>query len=121
MIRMFFLGLMLSATPAIADDDWVIGFLTQVSACWSPGVMSTEAYNTSIVMAFEMRPDKHPIASSLRLSSFDGGTAEHATEVFDRARRAILRCSGFGYDLPEDQYELWQSIEITFDPRQMRR
>ena len=40
--------------------------------------------------------------------------------AFQAARRAILRCQETGYSLPPDKYEQWKTIEMTFNPEQMR-
>lgn len=43
-----------------------------------------------------------------------------ATQAFEAARRAILRCGATGYDLPAEKYGQWRDIEMTFNPEKMR-
>ena len=38
----------------------------------------------------------------------------------EAARRAIIRCSRDGYQLPPDKYAHWRDIEMTFNPERMR-
>jgi len=32
----------------------------------------------------------------------------------------VIRCGASGYDLPEESYDHWRVIEITFNPEEMR-
>jgi len=122
MIRAVLFGVLVSAPAAnAAEDDWISDFSNQVSACWSTGAMSDRAQSTTIVMAFDMRPDRRPDTGSMEMLSFDGGDAGHAAEVFRSARFAVIRCAGDGYALPADQYEFWHRIEMTIDPMQMEQ
>ena len=104
----------------LSDGD-KSGFLRQIGNCWNTGTLSTGAQNTIIVMVFDMTPDGRPVSDSVRLSSFNGGTSTDADAAFQTARRALIRCTGEGYDLPRDQYDLWQRVELTVDPTQMRQ
>ncbi|PVA05808.1 cell envelope biogenesis protein TolA [Thalassorhabdomicrobium marinisediminis] len=97
------------------------GFLRQIGRCWNLGAASTGAQNTIIVMSFSMTPDAKPVSDSFDLVSFTDGTAADAQIAFDAARRAIIRCTSDGYDLPREQYNLWQYVELTVDPTAMRQ
>jgi len=98
------------------------GFLRQIGNCWNTGTLSTGAQNTIIDMVFDMTPDGHPVAASVRLDKFFGGNAGDADAALQAARRALLRCSGdTGYDLPRDQYAQWQRVILTVDPTAMRQ
>lgn len=98
------------------------GFLRQIGNCWNTGTLSTGAQNTIIEMAFDMTPDGRPVSGTIRLDGFTGGSASDADAAFQTARRALLRCTGdSGYDLPRDQYELWQRVILTVDPTSMRQ
>lgn len=97
------------------------GFLRQIGNCWNTGSLSTGAQNTIIIMGFDMTPDGRPVSGSVRLNSFTGGTSADAEAAFATARRALIRCTDEGYNLPRDQYELWQRVELTVDPTQMRQ
>lgn len=105
----------------LSDGD-KSGFLRQIGNCWNTGSLSTGAQNTVIVMVFDMTPDGRPVANSIQLQSYSGGTVTDADAAFATARRALLRCTGdSGYDLPREQFELWSRVELTVDPTRMRQ
>ncbi|MBD3663865.1 energy transducer TonB [Sulfitobacter aestuariivivens] len=91
-----------------------------VKECWNVGSMSSEALRTIVVVGVQMNRDGTPIGNTIRLLSSTGGSDAAARQGFETARRAILRCGGKGFDLPDEKYGQWQSIEITFDPRKMQ-
>lgn len=91
-----------------------------VASCWNLGALSTEAMATTIEVGFDMKRDGKPEAGSIRLLSHRGGSAAAAQQAFQAARRAIIRCGANGYDLPEDKYDHWREVVITFDPSSMR-
>ncbi|MEM6303885.1 MAG: energy transducer TonB [Pseudomonadota bacterium] len=91
-----------------------------IKACWNVGSMSSEALRTIVVVGLDMNRDGTPIGSTIRLLSHSGGSAGAARQGFETARRAILRCGARGFELPDEKYSQWQSIEITFDPRKMQ-
>ena len=91
-----------------------------VSSCWNLGALSTEAMATVITVAFDMARDGKPDAGSIRLLSHTGGSDAAANQAFQAARRAIIRCGVNGYDLPDEKYDHWRQIEITFNPDNMR-
>ncbi len=101
--------------------DWKDQFTQDVSRCWATGAVSTGVQNTIIEIAFDMTPDGGPVSGSVRLVGFSGGSAADADAAFQAARRALLRCSGAGYDLPREQYDQWQRVILTVDPTVMRQ
>lgn len=90
-----------------------------VSKCWNIGSLSTEALGTTVVVGVEMNQDGTPVAQSIRMLSAIGGSDAAAKRVFDSARRAIIRCGARGFNLPQEKYSQWRTIEMTFDPRKM--
>jgi hypothetical protein len=92
----------------------------QVKQCWNVGSLSTDALQTTVVVAFEMTQDAKPVTSSINMLSSSGGTSSSARQAYDAARRAIIRCGTKGYDLPVDKYDQWREVEITFNPENMR-
>jgi hypothetical protein len=97
------------------------GFLRQIGNCWNVGATSTGALNTVVEMSFSMTLDAKPVQGSFQLISSSGGSANDADTAFEAARRAIIRCTSEGYDLPRDQYEQWQWVILTVDPTAMRQ
>ena len=54
------------------------------------------------------------------MTGYEGGEEGAATQVFEAARRAIIRCSKDGLPLPTDKYDSWKDLELVFDPTGMR-
>lgn len=91
-----------------------------VSACWNIGALSTEAARTTVIVGLQMNQDGTPVIGSIRMLSASGGGDAAARQAFEAAKRAIIRCSSRGYDLPQEKYSQWQDIEMTFDPMRSR-
>ncbi|PWE27062.1 hypothetical protein C4N9_18835 [Pararhodobacter marinus] len=95
------------------------GLRLSVEQCWNVGILSTEALNVVITIAFEMTPDARPVESSIRQVSASGGSAGAQQAAFDAGRQAIVQCGTNGYGLPSDLYDQWRLVEITFNPARM--
>ena len=94
------------------------GLRVAVSQCWNLGSASTDALNTTVVVLVTMSRDGRPEAIDLLSST---GADQNATRIaFEAARRAVIRCGTRGYPLPEEKYDQWREIEMTFDPSNMR-
>ncbi|MFD1193999.1 energy transducer TonB [Seohaeicola saemankumensis] len=91
-----------------------------VQQCWNVGSLSSEALRTTVVVAVSMSEDGRPMNETLRMLSYDGGSADAARQAFESARRAIIRCGANGFNLPRDKYAQWRDIEMTFNPENMR-
>ncbi|MGR3291605.1 MAG: energy transducer TonB [Paracoccaceae bacterium] len=91
-----------------------------VQNCWNVGSLSSEALETTVVVAVSMKRDGRPDTASIRLLSHSGGSNNSALQAFEAGRRAIIRCGINGYDLPLEKYSHWQDIEMTFNPEKMR-
>ncbi|MGB3409136.1 MAG: energy transducer TonB, partial [Jannaschia sp.] len=96
------------------------GLRIAVSACWNLGSLSTEAMRTRVTIAMEMNRDGTPLTNSIRLVGSTGGSQAAAAQAFEAGRRAIVRCGQGGFELPDEKFEQWREIEMTFDPEQMR-
>ena len=96
------------------------GLRVAVSSCWNVGSLSSEALRVTVVVLVDMSPDGKPLSGSIRMTSYEGGSASAAEQAFGAARRAILRCQKDGYNLPADKYDHWRQIEMTFNPEKMR-
>ncbi|QIE40657.1 energy transducer TonB [Rhodobacteraceae bacterium SC52] len=93
------------------------GLRVAVSRCWNFGALGTDAAKVTVVVGMDMALDG--TASNLRLVSQTGGSAGAAQQAYDAARRAVLRCQPFS--LPAEKYDQWRTIEMTFNPDEMRR
>ena len=90
-----------------------------VARCWNVGTLSSEATQTVVVVSLQMNQNATPVTGSIKMDSFEGGSSSSAARVYDAARRAIIRCGANGFNLPQEKYSQWQTIEMTFDPRKM--
>lgn len=104
---------------ATLSDGEIGGFRLAVQGCWDVDVGSQSA-DVTVVVSMSMNPDGTVQQGSIVLESATGGEGRAVDTAFLRARRAIYECQKDGYDLPEDRYELWERVEITFNPKQMR-
>ncbi len=96
------------------------GLRLAVSQCWTvdPG---NPAFEVVVVVGMEMNRDGTVVQNSIRLVSARGGDAGTQEIAYQAARRAVLRCQSGGYSLPEEKYDQWREIEMTFNPEEMRR
>ena len=96
-------------------------FYAAVQQCWNVGSLSASALRTTVTVSVSMTEDARPIGESMRLVSYDGGSAQDARQAFESARRAIIRCGADGFkNLPPDKFNQWRDIELTFNPENMR-
>ncbi|UXX84716.1 energy transducer TonB [Roseovarius pelagicus] len=91
-----------------------------VQQCWNVGSLSSEALNTTVIVAVQMTEDAKPVAGSIRMISASGGSSGAAKQAYEAARRAIIRCGSRGFNLPAEKYGAWRDIEMTFNPEKMR-
>lgn len=90
-----------------------------VQNCWVVDVGS-QAANVTVVVGMSMDLRGKVVPGSLRLVTSKGGEGAAVDTAFQAARRAVLRCQKEGYDLPDEKYEQWKEIEMTFNPKDMR-
>lgn len=88
----------------------------QIQACWNPPPGSLDARDLIVQVRLQLNRD---------------GSVSHDPQVLNRgshpqfqvaaeaARRAIRRCAP--YKMPIAKYDVWQDVEVTFDPREMYR
>jgi hypothetical protein len=89
-----------------------------IRKCWNVGNLSTAATRVKVTIWVDMSPDGKPIPASIKLKSFTDGDDAAATQAFEAARRAILRCGRQGFPVPMDKYDAWRELELNFDGSQ---
>lgn len=94
-------------------------FRAAIHRCWvvDPGSESARVVTT---VAFEMDPEGRVLTDSIVMLRTSGGAEYAIKSAFESARRAILRCQANGYSLPQEKYEQWRYVEMTFNPSEMR-
>jgi hypothetical protein len=91
-----------------------------VERCWNVGSLSSDALQTTVVVAVDMNEDGTPVQASVRMIESTGGTGAGVRQAFEAAKRAILRCGASGFELPVEKYDRWRKIEMVFNPEKMR-
>ena len=95
-------------------------FLVDVRRCWNVGALSTAALQAKVVVRFELSREGKPDVGSIQMTGFEGSSRVVAKQAYETARRAIIRCGATGYKLPIEKYEQWKTVNITFNPENMR-
>lgn len=113
------------ATPSVPSgpplsSGEVDGLIADVRACWNVGALSSEAQRTIVTISVTLGQDGRPDAGSIRMIDSSGGSDASVSQAFEAGRRAILRCGANGFNLPPEKYDQWQTIEMVFNPEQMR-
>ena len=96
------------------------GLRVAIKQCWNLGTLSTAAMAVKVTVRVDVGQDRRPVSASIRMTGSEGGAEAAATQVFEAAKRAIIRCSKDGLPLPSDKYESWKDLELVFDPTGMR-
>ncbi|WP_340301468.1 hypothetical protein [Roseobacter sp. HKCCD5988] len=113
------------ATPSVPSgpplsSGEVDGLIADVRACWNVGALSSDAQRTIVTISVTLGQDGRPDAGSIRMIDSSGGSDASVSQAFEAGRRAILRCGANGFNLPPEKYDQWQTIEMVFNPEQMR-
>jgi hypothetical protein len=90
-----------------------------VQGCWNVGALSSEALAVTVTVGFALDRTARP-TGDVRLIDWTGGSQAAAERAFDTARRAIILCGRDGFPLPDDMFEVWRDVEMTFNPESMR-
>lgn len=96
------------------------GLRFAVQQCWNLGTSSSEALRITVTISVQMSRDGVPQQNSVRMIENSGGSDTAVNRAYEAARRAVLRCGVSGYDLPIESYDHWRTIELTFNPEEMR-
>lgn len=89
----------------------------QMQRCWriDPGAQSAERLRVTVRV--RLRPDG-TLMSPPEFQNVAGlANSPYYRAAAESARRAILECQPF--QLPQEDYELWQDLVLNFDPREM--
>ncbi|MDU8925840.1 energy transducer TonB [Alisedimentitalea sp. MJ-SS2] len=94
------------------------GLIVAIKQCWNVDPYAASGKVTVVVKAELDREGK--IAGTPKFISASGGDQTATNVAFRNARSALIECGRRGFDLPEEKYEQWREIEITFNPEKMR-
>ena len=91
----------------------------QVAPCWNPPTGGRDVRRMTVLIRVSYSRDGR-VTGQPEIVGQTGVTPQNqdfARAFAETARRAVLRCQPL--KLPADMYELWQSVDINFDPEQM--
>ena len=80
-----------------------------IAACWMPDSPDEPVVTLSIRLTREAN------VGEVSLAWAEPDTQDRVQRAYQSARRAVYRCAG-ELDLPDNSYEVWRDIEMTFDP-----
>lgn len=96
------------------------GLKRAIGKCWNVDT-GNRSSDVIVTVSVELSRDGKVKSDTLKMIDGRGGSATAIKSAFEKARRAILICGRNGYDLPQEKYDHWDTIEITFDPKKMRK
>ena len=91
-----------------------------VKTCWNLGTLSSDAMRVTVTVRLSVGQNGVPDGASIQMVGAEGGDAAAAKQIYDTARRAIIRCGKNGFPLPPEKYDTWKDLELVFDPNGMR-
>lgn len=107
--------------PAPADSADIARKLHRIAECWLlPTTESPGSTVPSVTVRFSLDVDGQMVDETLVLVVADPADSPYVTPAFDAVRRAILRCTAQGLDLPRAFHASWRDVELTFDPGAIR-
>lgn len=100
---------------SISQQQMIVGMIRdQISPCWNPPVGASGAEGLDVLVHFGLNADGS-LSSNPRAVNSSNNPAFRA--AVDSASRAVVRCSPL--HLPQQYYEAWKEVTISFDPREM--
>ena len=91
-----------------------------IKPCWNVGFSSTAALSTIVRVRIEFTSEGKPLANGITFEGAEGGDAQSAQQAFETARSAIKKCGARGFNLPKNEFPVWRTLILTFNPAEMR-
>ncbi len=105
-----------SGQAATLSQSEIDALRAQIQACWNPPPGALDARDLIVQVRLQLNRDGSVSAEPQVLNRGSHPQFQVAAEA---ARRAIRRCAP--YKMPIAKYDVWQDVEVTFDPREMYR
>lgn len=109
------LGVPTGSAATLSQSD-IDALRAQIQACWNPPPGALEARELIVDVRLQLNRDGSVSAEPQVMNRASHPQFQVAAEA---ARRAIKRCAP--YKMPIAKYDLWQDVEVRFDPREMYR
>jgi outer membrane biosynthesis protein TonB len=106
----------LHGRAATLSQSEIDALRAQIQQCWNPPVGVLEAQELIVKVQLDLNQDGSLVAEPKLVNNGSNPLFRVAAES---ALRAIKRCAP--YHLPIAKYDVWRSVEVTFDPRDMFR
>jgi hypothetical protein len=97
---------------ATLPEQMIAAFKTQVQKCWNApaGVPNTEKLH--VVLRLALARDG---ALTTQPALIEGSASPHGPALMESAIRALRQCQPYRF-LPQDRYEEWKVLDLTFSP-----
>jgi hypothetical protein len=101
-----------SESAAILSASEITAFKMQVQKCWNApvGVANTEKLH--VVLRLALARDG---VLTTRPALIEGSASPHGPALVESAIRALRQCQPYRF-LPQDRYEEWKVLDLTFSP-----
>lgn len=109
------LGVPTGNAPTLSQSE-IDALRAQIQACWNPPPGALDARELIVQVRLQLNRDGSVSAEPQVLNR---GSHPQFQVAAESAKRAIRRCAP--YKMPIAKYDIWQDVEVTFDPRDMYR
>lgn len=100
-------------------DGFAADLSGEIGSRWNLGAASEGALASVVVLRVCLAEDGSLLG--VALYEGDGPSPEAVNELYEGARRAVMRAyADGGFSLPPDKYEIWHVMDLVFDARAMR-
>ena len=111
-----------SAPPSSVQDQLARNELSElirrkVEGCWSVPAGARDANDLVVEIKVVLNRDGSVIAADI-VDAARASTDAFFRAAAESARRAVRICSPFS-ELPPDRYDIWQSLTLRFNPKEM--
>ncbi|MCI0431836.1 MAG: energy transducer TonB [Rhodospirillales bacterium] len=111
-----------SAPPSSVEDQLARNELSdlirrKVEGCWNVPAGAREAGDLVVEIKVVLNRDGSVVAAEI-VDAARASTDSFFRAAAESARRAVRICSPFS-DLPPDRYQIWQTLTLRFNPKEM--
>ncbi len=93
------------------------GLMFAIEKCWNVPAGVRDAENLAVTVGFELHRDG-AIKGAVTMVSAQSPDSPLTKVAFRQARSAIFRCLPYD-NLPQEKYDNWKKVEVTFNPKEM--
>ena len=103
---------------AAMTQSWQAALVAKLGTCWIVPNGVREAQTLRVVVAFDLQPDGS-LAGTPSIVEVNGVSNPLSQVAAQAAVRAVAQCAPYNDIFPADHYDIWQSIQVNFDPQKM--